>query len=137
MTQSKPTIVIADDDATVAAIVSSLFSRLGYPTKVCADGEQVTDELATNQTVGALILDPLLPFTDGTRLIRHIRHQKSTKYIPVILLSNRTQEQNVVDAFRLQVNDVLSKPFQPRELVARVLRWVGHLPLPPYNERTS
>ncbi|MGX5914766.1 response regulator [Aliidiomarina sp. Khilg15.8] len=128
------TIVIADDDENLRELLKALFQRYGFAIHACADGEELLRTVQEIEDVVAIVTDLLLPFVDGFDLIRQLRESEQTAHTPIIVLSDLTDENDIVEAFSWQVNEVISKPFQPQELIARVLRWIGQRPLPPLQE---
>lgn len=126
-------ILIADDDADLRDILEALFARQGFPVLLCDDAEGVLKHIDANTELSAIIMDLLLPFADGFDLVKQIRQTPNYEHTPMVILSDLTSEEDVIEAFTLRVNDVISKPFQPRELKARVLRWLEHEPLPSFN----
>lgn len=135
MVHSRGTIMIADDDDDLRELVSGLFERLGFEAQCFQNGEDIVQALGEHESIKAFVIDLLLPFVDGFDLISSIRQHPNTALAPIIILSDLTSEEDIVQAFRYRVNDVVSKPFQPLELKARVLRWIDHEPLPALEEK--
>lgn len=130
-------ILIADDEADLCELLAALFNQLGFSTEICLDGEALARAVKQNEPPSAIVMDLLLPFVDGFDLIRQIRNHQATAEVPIVVLSDLASEAHILEAFRLQVNEILSKPFQPQELIARVTRWIGQPPLPPLIQEAT
>ncbi|MEX0733754.1 MAG: response regulator transcription factor [Steroidobacteraceae bacterium] len=75
--------------------------------------------------VDLVLLDVMLPYTDGFELLERLRSHAAWKGVPVIILTSRTREHDAVRALGLGADDYLTKPFSPAELVARIRRRIG------------
>lgn len=103
-------------------VLKSLEFRLskdGYDIIVAVDGKQAM-EIIEKGKYDLVITDLMLPFITGNQLIEHIK--KVTPSTPVIVLSTATQEEIIMDAFNMGVDDFITKPFSPNELSLRVKR---------------
>jgi DNA-binding response OmpR family regulator len=120
----QPTILVADDEADVRELVVYRLSRSGYAVVEAADGEQAL-ALAKDRVPDLAVLDVMMPKCDGYELTRRLRTGESTRSIPVILLTARSQESDVTRGFEAGADDYLRKPFSPDELVARVRAVLG------------
>ena len=110
-------IAVLDDEAEVATIVSRALAEHGYTTATYASAGTFLDSLAS-VTPDLIILDLGLPDMDGISLLLQLR--KVTERIPVIILSGRADDADRIVGLELGADDYLGKPFNPRELVARV-----------------
>ncbi len=113
-------ILIAEDERTVREVVRKYLEREGFAVLEAADGLQAIELL--QQPLDLLVLDVMLPGADGLAIMRHIR-QKTTHpnhRVPVIMLTARTEEVDRITGFEVGVDDYVTKPFSPRELVMRV-----------------
>lgn len=113
---------MVEDDRIVSAMVEHLLVRQGYAVRSIADGRvaaAVIDEVEPPELV---LLDVMLPFVDGFELISQIRSKAEWKSVPIIMLTSKTQERNVVRALEAGADDYIIKPFLPQELIARVRR---------------
>lgn len=113
-------ILICEDERTVREVVRKYLERDGYDVVEAADGLQAIELL--QQPLDLLVLDVMLPGTDGLSIMRHIR-QKATHpnhRVPVIMLTARTEEEDRITGFEVGVDDYVTKPFSPRELLMRV-----------------
>ena len=110
------TILVVDDEPTIREIVVSYLAREGYETLEAADGQRAR-ELVEADPPDLVVLDVMLPGIDGLDLCRWIR---SSSRLPVIMLTARGEESDRIVGLELGADDYVTKPFSPRELVARV-----------------
>ena len=110
------TVLVVDDEQIVREVVVRYLEREGYTTLEADDGDQAR-ELLERQTPDLVVLDVMLPGTDGLELCRWIR---SRSELPVILLTARGEEADRIVGLELGADDYVTKPFSPRELAARV-----------------
>jgi DNA-binding response OmpR family regulator len=110
------TVLVVEDEAEIADVVRQYLERDGYRVAVCGDGAQALAELARLRP-DLVLLDVMLPGTDGYEVCRRIRAQGST---PVIMLTARDEEHDKLVGLALGADDYITKPFSPREVVARV-----------------
>lgn len=109
-------ILLVDDDRDVLEFVSRAFLRIGYEVVSATDGEQAL-ALVTAAQPDIVVLDVVLPGIDGFEVCRRIRLDSQ---VPIVVLTARDDEDDVMRAFRLGVDDYVTKPFSIRVLVARV-----------------
>lgn len=125
MTDQAPVrVLVADDEDDVRDLVVYRLSRSGYDVVEALDGEEAF-RLATEQTPDLIVLDVMMPRVDGYELTRRLRAEPATSRVPVILLTARTQENDVSQGFEAGADDYLKKPFNPDELLARVRAVLG------------
>jgi DNA-binding response OmpR family regulator len=110
------TVLVVDDERTIADVVARYLEREGYRALVAHDGEQAV-ALAERERPDLVVLDVMLPRIDGLQVMAVLRRRRPT---PVILLTARGEEQERVSGLRLGADDYVVKPFSPAELVARV-----------------
>jgi DNA-binding response OmpR family regulator len=113
---STTTVLVVDDEPIVREVVVSYLRRDGYATLEAGDGADAR-RLIESQAPGLVVLDVMLPGTDGLELCRWIR---SRSELPVILLTARAEEADRIVGLELGADDYVTKPFSPRELAARV-----------------
>lgn len=116
-----PTILVADDEPLLTDLLAFRLSARGYEVVVAGDGREALLRLADSAPDG-VVLDAMMPVHDGFEVLRRIRANPSTAAIPVIMLTARRGEADVVGALELGANDYLVKPFMPEELLARLGR---------------
>lgn len=114
--------MVADDDRIVRRIVVTKLSGLGYTVAEAADGQEALERLEGGETPDLLITDQLMPRLNGIQLTRALRQspepEKAT--LPVIMLTSKSGERDIVEGLEAGLDDYVSKPFSPDELVARV-----------------
>jgi DNA-binding response OmpR family regulator len=110
------TVLVVDDEPIVREVVVRYLEREGYRTLEAADGNRAR-ELLEQHSPSLVVLDLMLPGTDGLALCRWIR---SKSQLPVIMLTARGEEADRIVGLELGADDYVTKPFSPRELVARV-----------------
>jgi DNA-binding response OmpR family regulator len=121
-------LLVVDDDLDLADVVSFTLRRAGFETLLAYDGQTALDRWQS-ESPDLIILDVNLPKLDGTKVCQKIR-QKSD--IPIIMLTVRGDEDDIVRGLEIGADDYIVKPFSPRQLVARVeavLRRAGSPPL--------
>jgi DNA-binding response OmpR family regulator len=109
-------VLVVDDEPTIREIVVSYLEREGFKTLEAADGNRAR-ELLEHDPPDLVVLDLMLPGTDGLELCRWIR---SRSRLPVIMLTARGEESDRIVGLELGADDYVTKPFSPRELAARV-----------------
>jgi DNA-binding response OmpR family regulator len=110
------TVLVVDDEPTIRDVVVQYLRREGYATLEASDGDAAR-ELLEREWPNLVVLDLMLPGTDGLSLCRWIRDRSQ---LPVIMLTARGEEADRVVGLELGADDYVTKPFSPRELVARV-----------------
>ena len=119
-------ILAADDDEYVRIIVET---KLGdeYDVKTVTDGKSAWESLMDSASIrpALVILDVMMPEMDGFETLERIRNHDELADLPVILLTSRGREDDVVRALELGADDFVTKPFSPAELKGRVTRLLG------------
>lgn len=119
-------VLIVDDDPHIRAVVRFALARGGFAVSEAGDGEAGLAAFRA-EAPDLLILDVTMPAMDGTELCRRIRRESD---VPVIFLSSRADEIDRVLGLELGADDYVTKPFSPRELLARVRARLRRNPLP-------
>ncbi len=112
-------ILIVDDEKDIVDLIKFNLKRNGYNVLEAYDGEEAL-VMAKSSPVDLILLDWMLPKKDGIDVCRELKHENSTKNIPVIMVSAKNEEFDVVLALEIGADDYISKPFSVRELLARV-----------------
>lgn len=121
--QNSPTsVLVAEDDEHISQLLKFMLQREKYTVHLVRDGREAKQYIEQNAPPDIVLLDVMLPFFDGFSLIEILREQPAWKTTPVIMLTAKTQEQDIVRALHAGANDYVLKPFQPAELLARVKR---------------
>ena len=109
-------VLIADDDADLLALIGFALRNAGFQVVAASDGATAL-EIFEREPVALMILDIMMPGTDGFAVCAAVRARSST---PVIMLSARNSEHDIVRALEIGADDYLTKPFSPRTLLARI-----------------
>jgi DNA-binding response OmpR family regulator len=117
-------ILVCDDDPLLVDLLQYRLTARGYDVTVAEDGGKALRRLQ-DMRPDAILLDAMMPVIDGYEVLRQIRENPDLKDVPVIMLTARRQEQDIVTALELGANDYLVKPFIPEELAARLARLIG------------
>ena len=115
------TVLIADDDPVILELLALKFGQRGIRVLLASDGEAALKSARENLPDLAL-LDRMMPGLDRIAVLAELRNDPATRHIPVIFLTAKRQEQDILVGFRLGVADYVIKPFLPEELLARSLR---------------
>ena len=129
MTETKTHIAVVDDDRDIREPLAKYLARAGYRVSTAVDGAQLDKLLATSR-VDLIVLDVMMPGEDGLSICRRLQ---TGARIPLILLTALSEDIDRIVGLELGADDYLSKPFNPREILARiksVLRRTEMLPHP-------
>ena len=116
-------VLLADDQAEIRLMLEAKFRQEGYEITAVEDGRECLDVLTDEDTElpDLVILDVMMPRVDGFRVLQEIRETHKLS-IPVVMLTAREQEEDTVRALDAGVTEYVTKPFSPRELIARLDR---------------
>jgi len=123
-------VLVVDDDPGIVKVVRAYLEQAGFEVSVAYDGKKAM-QIARNERPDLVILDLMLPEMDGWDVCRALRKESD---VPIIMLTARVEESDKLIGLELGADDYVTKPFSPRELVARVrsvLRRVGGMPSRP------
>ena len=120
-------IVIADDDPIVLKFLEALLTDAGFDVTTAADGEKALQK-AREILPDLLIMDLVMPYHDGFEITRALRSSPATRQIPIIVLSMKDREADVLRCFELGADDYIRKPFNALELLARARKILGRRP---------
>lgn len=114
--------MMADDDRIVRRIVVAKLSGLGYDMTQAEDGQEALGLLESGFVPDLVITDSLMPRMTGLELARSIRNSPNTDVakLPIIMLTSRQGEHDVIEGLQTGLDDYVTKPFSPDELAARV-----------------
>ena len=116
MSHIQQQLLVVDDEPKIRLLLKKYLSQEGYSVEAVGDGSAM-DEYLLKHTVDLVILDLMLPGEDGLSIGRRLREQQN---IPIIILSARSEELDKIVGLEMGADDYLSKPFNPRELLARI-----------------
>ncbi|MDO9086934.1 MAG: response regulator transcription factor [Anaerolineaceae bacterium] len=109
-------VLIVDDDRTLSDVIAFTFKREGFEVILAEDGEAAYRRWESDSP-DLIILDVNLPKEDGFKVCKRIREQSD---VPIILLTVRSDEEDILGGFQIGADDYITKPFSPRQLIARV-----------------
>jgi len=124
MQESSPSALIVEDDDQMAEVLRFISEREGYSVLLAPDGRTAQKLIDTAAPPAIVLLDLMLPHVDGYELLARLRGSASWRGVPVIIVSARSQEQDIVRGLDAGADDYLAKPFKPDELRARIRRLV-------------
>jgi len=112
-------ILVVDDEQDILELLRFNLSREGYQVSCAATGEDALNQVAKS-TPQLMVLDLMLPGIDGLEVARFLKGNPGTKEIPIIMLTAKGEEADIVAGLELGADDYVTKPFSPKVLVARV-----------------
>jgi phosphate regulon transcriptional regulator PhoB len=115
----KRTILVVEDEKDIRELVRFHLEHEGYVVREADSGETALRQIAAERPA-LVVLDLMLPGTDGLEVCRRVRSAEGTRALPIIMLTARAEEVDRVLGLELGADDYITKPFSPRELVARV-----------------
>ena len=118
---ARPTVLIADDDAVSMYLLRHCLTSAGFDVR-CADDGREALRLMREEPPALVILDVMMPVMDGLELLRHAKADPKLAAVPVVVVTSREQDSDILEALKLGAADYLVKPFMPTELLARVAR---------------
>jgi DNA-binding response OmpR family regulator len=124
-------LLIVEDDPHMAYLLGYLAEKERFTVEKIADGRQALARIEAGPPADLVLLDLMLPYTDGFELLEKLRGDTQWQQVPVIILTSRTREHDAVRALSLGADDYLNKPFSPAELIARIRRRLKPAPMAP------
>ncbi|MCB0344762.1 MAG: response regulator [Bdellovibrionales bacterium] len=112
-------ILVVDDEADILELVRYNLAKEGYSVTCAPTGEEAL-AAANEHTPNVVVLDLMLPGIDGLEVCRQLKRRNETETVPIIMLSAKGEEADIVSGLELGADDYVTKPFSPRILVARV-----------------
>ncbi len=113
---TSPLVLIVEDDPKTSNLLKVYLEREGFQTRAAADGAQAVD-IAQRASPALIVLDLMIPKLDGLEVCRRIRQ---TSDVPILMLTARVEEVDKLVGLSIGADDYVTKPFSPREVVARV-----------------
>jgi two-component system, OmpR family, alkaline phosphatase synthesis response regulator PhoP len=125
MTDQPAHILIVEDNEHISQLLQFMLERQGYRTHLAVDGLAARNAVETFATPPQLVLlDVMLPYIDGFEVVALIRARAGWESVPVVMLTAKNTERDIVRALDAGASDYIVKPFQPNELLARVRRYL-------------
>jgi len=115
----KKKILVVEDDRVISELIDYNLEREGYEIACLYDGSQAVD-FVIRRKPQLIILDLMLPEVDGIEICRTLKSDAATKHIPIIMLTAKSEEADVVVGLQMGADDYIPKPFSPKVLVARI-----------------
>jgi DNA-binding response OmpR family regulator len=120
MSQETFDVLVAEDDDQISYLLNFMLTREGFKVKVANDGQEAMDAIAEMPMPKLILLDIMMPYYDGYQILEHIRKETNWNDVPILMLTAKSQEKDIVKALEAGANDYVVKPFQPGELVTRL-----------------
>jgi len=121
-TDLERTAVVVEDDQIIVKLLEHMLTRNGFEVQTALNGREAVAFMENLPAPTLVLLDVMLPYLDGFELITKIREHATWKEVPIIMLTAKSQEQNIVRALDKGANDYVVKPFRPGELMSRIRR---------------
>ena len=115
---NKKRVLIVDDEVNVRQMMSMMLETRGYEVHVAGSGEEALDKVSAKPDL--ILLDLILPDVEGFEVCRRLREKKSTRNIPIIIVSVKYLFEDKIEGLYLGADDYLTKPFEYEELFARM-----------------
>ncbi|MFT5717543.1 MAG: two-component system phosphate regulon response regulator PhoB [Oleiphilaceae bacterium] len=116
---SGKTVLIVDDEASIREMIAVALEMAGFHCIEAGNAQDALIEIVDNRP-DMILLDWMLPGTNGIELARRLRRNEATRYVPIIMLTAKADEDNKIHGLEVGADDYIVKPFSPRELVARL-----------------
>ncbi len=123
MTDATYSILIADDDELLVKLLEHKLGQEGYQVTSVGNGEEALDKVAANKP-DLIVLDGMMPGLDGFEVLRRLKENEETRDTPVVMLTARGMERDIVAGLDLGAEEYIVKPFLPAELITRVNRLI-------------
>ena len=127
-------ILVVEDDADIASLIVHYLAPAGYESEVVANGSDALPA-ARKRTPDLIILDRMLPGLDGLEICRALRADVELGTVPILMLTARAEEVDRIAGFETGADDYVTKPFSPKELVARIGALLRRVRRGPTDER--
>ena len=120
-------IVVIEDEPDILEVIQHNLSREGFKVLACTDGAEGL-KVVQNEAPALVLLDLMLPGMDGLEVCRLLKMDTVTQHIPIVMITAKAEESDIVLGLGLGADDYMTKPFRPRELVARVRAVLRRVP---------
>ena len=116
---SNEKVLVVEDEEDIAELIRFNLAQEGFQVRVAATGEQGLEE-ARREVPDLILLDLMLPGTDGLEICRRLKRDPGTAAVPIVMVTARGEESDIVAGLELGADDYVTKPFSPRVLLARL-----------------
>ena len=117
--------LVVEDNEHVAYMLEFILERAGYEVLIARHGKEAQAIISDHADIDVVVLDLMLPYVSGFQLLSEMRADPEWQHVPVLVLSGKVLEEDIVKAFDLGANDYVTKPFRPEELLAWLRRLVN------------
>ena len=124
MANERPTVLIVEDDENIQELLTFLLEREEVAVVIAPDGLKGQEMIETLDPPSLVLLDVMLPYQDGYQLLAKIRERSGWESVPVLMLTTKSMESDIVRGLEGGANDYVIKPFQPLVLLARIKRYL-------------
>lgn len=118
-------VLVVEDNQHTVHFLEFMLQRAGYEVLTALNGRDAQEILDNEEPVDIVLLDLMLPYVSGFELIAIARDNPDWRHVPILVVSGKILEQDIVRALDLGANDYVTKPFRPEELLARVRRIIA------------
>src|SRR5580704_19138801 len=115
----KPLVLVVEDEAALATMLRYNLEKQGFRVEEAADGQEALTRIAETQP-DLVLLDWMLPVISGIEVCRQIRRRTTTRDLPIIMVTARTEDQDAVRGLNTGADDYITKPFNMEALLARI-----------------
>lgn len=120
-----PRILAVDDEPNIVRLIQVNLERQGYQVETATNGRQALDKIRANRP-DLLVSDVMMPEMDGLELVKNIRIDPTLESLPIIMLTAKTQDADVMKGYQYGADMYLTKPFNPQELLQFVKRLLSY-----------
>lgn len=120
MSEIQGNILIIEDDEDTRELLDFILGRAGFQTRLAFNGQDAMDMVESTIPPDLVLLDILMPYHDGFEVLHCIKDKPDWQGVPVLMLTSKDNEEDIVKGFREGITDYIVKPFKPAELVARL-----------------
>lgn len=117
--------LVVEDNEHIAFMLEFMMERAGYDVTAVDNGRDAQAAIENLEPVDIVVLDLMLPYVSGYQLISEVRDHPAWQSVPILVLSGKVMEDDIVKALDLGANDYVTKPFRPAELLARMRRLIA------------
>ena len=132
---AKEQILVVDDEEDILELVRYNLAREGYQI-ICAPSGEEALKTAGSKILDLIILDLMLPGIDGLDVTKKLKNDPRTCHIPIIMLTAKGEEADIVTGLELGADDYITKPFSPRILVARIRAVIRRKAIEPFDDKS-
>ena len=112
-------ILVVEDEIAIQTLIAINLTKAGYDPIIAGTGEKALSHIAT-ALPDLIIVDWMLPVLSGIDLVKRLKKDSRTKKIPIIFLTAKTEEKDKLSGLGMGIDDYMTKPFSPRELIIRI-----------------